>query len=131
MAKNTAPIVNVNTYTRLFGNQFSGNVYNQWDFAPSLTVTHGKHSLHAGFEYAYVGKANFGPGRANGSFTFDDFWTRQLSDKGQGSKDGNPIATLLLGLPSGGTPTGGFVDFNDSYYRTRPYYAGTSRMTGS
>ncbi|MEO7142032.1 MAG: hypothetical protein ABI165_00855, partial [Bryobacteraceae bacterium] len=118
VTQNTVPVFNVDGYTQLFGNSFSWNSYNQWDFAPSVTLTHGRHTLHFGIEIAYVASASAGPGAANGTFTFGQNWTQQLSDKNQGFSDGSGVASLLLGVPRAGD-----VDYNASYYRTRPYYA--------
>ena len=67
----------------------------------------------------YTGpKARLGTGNANGIFNFNRNQTRQLSSRGQGSQDGDPIASLLRGLPDSG-----HIDYQDTYYRTRPYYA--------
>ena len=123
---NTAPVVTVQDYSRLFGISNSDvaawSTYNQWDFAPSLTMTRGKHSLHFGVELNYVAKGANNPGNAYGQFNFDRFWTQQLRDQGQGSKDGSPVAALLLGLPSNTGNDASRVDYRDTFYRTRPYY---------
>src|SRR5215468_6095979 len=119
--KNTAPQVNVGGYTQLFAlansNLQSWNTYNQWNFTPSLTLTRGRHALRAGFEFNYVARGDENLGYSNGTFTFDQFWTRQLSDRGQGTFDGSGVASLLLGAP-----TSGGIDWNDNSYRSRPYY---------
>src|SRR5262245_33250013 len=119
--KNTAPQVNVGGYTQLFAlansNLYSWNTYNQWNLAPSLTLTRGRHTLRAGFEFNYVSRGDENLGYSNGTFTFDQFWTRQLSDRGQGTFDGSGVASLLLGAP-----TSGGIDWNDNSYRSRPYY---------
>ena len=121
--KNTVPQVSVGGYTTLFalsgaGTVYSWNSFNQWNLTPSLTMTRGTHSLHAGFEFNYVANAARSPGWANGTFTFGKGWTQQFPSLDQGALDGSSVASLLLGAP-----TGGGVDWNDSSYRTRPYYA--------
>jgi len=119
--KNTVPQISLSGFTTLFGlsgagNIFTWNTYNQWNFAPSLSKTRGKHNLHVGFEYNYVANGNVSPGWSNGTFSFDSTWTRQLSGTGQGTYDGAAIASMLLGVPASG-----YIDHNDTQYRTRPY----------
>src|SRR5262249_16760137 len=130
-SKNTVPQINVSGYTQLFAlansNLYSWNTYNQWNLAPSLTLTRGRHALRAGFEFNYVARGDENLGNSNGTFTFDTFWTRQLTDRSQGTFDGSSVASLLLGTPWGqtpaGAPNGGYIDWNDNTYRSRPYYA--------
>src|SRR5947209_2622308 len=120
---NTVPVINLVNYTQLFGlvnsNSLEFSTYNQWDFAPSVTMTRGKHTLHTGFELFYLARAENYAGQNYGQLTFDQTWTRQLSGRGQGAFDGSSVASLLLG-----NPASGYVDNNASFYRSRPYYAG-------
>ena len=119
-AKNTVPRFTVQGYQQLFAccdNVESWNTYNQWNFSPSLTMTHGKHTSHYGFEYNYVAFGDTSYGYSNGNFDFSRFWTRQNDARDGGQFDGAGLATLLLG-----TPTSGFVDWNETAYRTRPYF---------
>ena len=118
---NIAPRFDVETYTRVHNNTVDWNTYNQWDFAPNLSLTKGTHSLHFGFQYNYTVKPTGNTGLANGYFQFHSDTTRQLSDRGQGSLDGNSVASLLLGVPSGSS-NGSGVEYRDTFYRTRPYY---------
>jgi hypothetical protein len=115
---NLAPAFTMQDFSQVFDNYTNWNSYNQWDFLPSLTVAKGQHSLHFGFEFMYTMRPIGDTGRANGIFDFNRDWTRQMSDRGLGSADGSPVATLLLGLP-----TSGSVEYRDTFYRTRPYYA--------
>jgi carboxypeptidase family protein/TonB-dependent receptor-like protein len=104
-------------YARFANNTIDWTTYNQYNLAPSLAVTKSKHSLHFGIEINYTAKGTASTGNANGIFNFNRNETRQLTSRGQGSKDGDPIASLLLGLPDSG-----HIDYQDTYYRTRPYY---------
>jgi len=115
---NLAPTFTMQDYSRVFNNTVDWNTNNQWDFAPSLSLTRQAHALHIGFEYNYTARATGNTGNANGRFDFNRDWTRQLSDRGQGTYDGSPIASLLLALPASGA-----VEYRDTFYRTRPYYA--------
>ena len=59
--------------------------------------------MRFGFEFNYVAKPTGNTGLANGYFQFHSDTTRQLSDRGQGSVDGNAVASLLsdcLTLPA-------------------------------
>jgi hypothetical protein len=118
--KNTVPRIDLGGYTNLFaccGTMRSWNTYNQANFTPSLTWIRGKHTLRTGFELNYVSRGDISPGYSNGNFTFNQTWTRQLSDRSQGTYDGSAIASLLLGVPASGS-----IDWNDDGYRSRPYY---------
>lgn len=117
--KNLPPRVNVDQYSSIIGNTFSFDADNQIDFSPSVTQTVGRHTLHYGFEYARIARGRSGPGRANGELSFNQDFTRQYTNFGQGPLDGYGVASLLLGIPNSG-----FIDYNDSTYRVNPYYAG-------
>jgi carboxypeptidase family protein len=127
VTSNTAPVVTLQDYSQLFGlsnsDVASWSTYNQADFAPSITMTRGKHNYHFGFEYNYVAKGTNNNGEAFGQFNFDRYWTQQLRDQGQGAKDGSSIAAMLLGLPSNTGNDASRVDYRDTFYRSRPYYA--------
>jgi outer membrane receptor protein involved in Fe transport len=113
-----APHFNLDLYSGIIGNTYTWSTQNQWSFAPSLTQSRGKHTFRFGGELAYAGLGSGGPARANGEFTFNRTWTQQYSDRGRDRYDGSGAADLLLGLPASG-----FVDWNDTYYRTFPYAA--------
>jgi hypothetical protein len=113
------PSFNLNLYSSIIGNTYSWGVENQWSLQPSVIQTRGRHVMHWGFEYAYAALGNAGPGRANGEFSFTRGWSREYVQRAQNARDGSGVADLLLGLPSSG-----FVDYNDSAYRTWPYFAG-------
>nr|MDQ2901424.1 TonB-dependent receptor [Acidobacteriota bacterium] len=117
--QNAAPRVNLDLYSSIIGNSYTWGTQNQMDLAPGMTQIHGRHVLHFGFEFVYAALGNGGPGRANGEFSFTRQWTQQFAGRNRGPLDGNGVADLLLGLPYTG-----FVDYDDSFYRTWPYYAG-------
>jgi hypothetical protein len=123
-SKDTAPVIALDSYTQLFGlknsNSFEFNTYNQYDLAPSLTMTRGNHTIHTGVEINYVAAGANSTGQDFGQLHFDQGWTQQLSGKNRGTFDGSSLASLLLGYPSG---TDSYVDNNAAFYRTRPYYA--------
>ena len=119
VTQNAAPHIDVSNATSIIGNTFTWNTENQIDVSAGVTQIRGRHTLHYGFEFAYAGMGQAGPGRANGEFDFTGQWTQQYAFRSRGVLDGNGVADLLLGLPYSG-----YVDYNSTYYRTWPYYAG-------
>lgn len=110
------------TFTDLFGLSSNSNAFNwesdnQWDIAPTFTLTHGTHTIKAGLvlNYAAIGIGN--TGMSNGEFTFNRTATQHYPLHSVNASDGSSIADLLLG-----TPDAGFIDWNDSFYRTWPYF---------
>lgn len=119
--KDSLPAITNNVYGRLFGadNSISQRWDNQWNFTPSLNMTRGKHNVRVGFEYNYVARAEISSGAAAGLFDFNAGWTQQRSGNQQNTFDGSTVASILLGYPASGR-----INYNDTSYRTRPYYAG-------
>ena len=117
--RNTAPVVRLDLYPDIIGTSFSWNTDNQIDLMPNVIQTHGKQTWHYGAELAQIGRGSGGPGLATGRLDFNDrFWTQQYRDQGFGQSDGSGVAALLLGLPSGGQ-----IDYQDTYYRRNNYMA--------
>jgi hypothetical protein len=102
----------------IIGNSYSWGTDNQWDLAPSMTHTRGKHTMHYGGEISYRLNASGDLGRANGQLDFRRGWTQQYSGRSQGQLDGSGVASLLLGYPQSG-----YVEWRDTFYRTSPYFA--------
>jgi len=121
--KATAPRFDVGGYTTIFATSSAGewNTYNQWSFTPSLSMVRGRHTLRTGVELNYVAQAIGNRSWSNGTFSFNQTWTRQLSDVSAAGAaatfDGSSVASLLLGYPASGQ-----VDWAANPYRTRPYW---------
>lgn len=115
----SVPAITVESYGRLFAgdNSLSQRKDNQWNFTPSLNMTRGRHNVRVGFEFNYVARAENTTGAAAGLFDFTAGRTQQRSGPRQDQFDGSSVASLLLGYPNGGR-----INFNDSSYRSRPYY---------
>ncbi|MBI1787485.1 MAG: TonB-dependent receptor, partial [Acidobacteria bacterium] len=114
-----APRIRVNDYNDILGGRIlNWSSRDQIDFSPNISMTRGRHVLKAGYEWALITRGTKNEARSNGQFDFGRFWTQQYSGRGQGSTDGSPVATLLLGVP-----TDGLIDFNDTYMRREPYMA--------
>src|SRR5438552_16682864 len=84
----TVPVSQVDAYTLLFGLTGAGtllswNTYNQWNFAPSLTTTRGKHTVHTGIEWNYVARGDARYGWSNGHCSFGQGWSQQNNGNNQ------------------------------------------------
>ncbi|MCI0388773.1 MAG: TonB-dependent receptor, partial [Acidobacteria bacterium] len=117
----SVPRMQVGDFTTLFaaagGDLFTWSTDNQWNLAPSLTMTRGRHTLRTGGEVVYYARGAVAPGYGTGTFNFNSAWTQQFPDVRRNGLDGSSIASLLIG-----TPANGNVDWNDSTYQTRPYF---------
>lgn len=107
-------------FSDLFGN--GANVYtwstdNQWNIVPTVTLIRGTKTLKFGADLVYAMRGNGSIGNANGQLQFNRYATQQYPLRAGANTDGSGIADLLLGIPGAG-----FVDWNDTYYRTWPYY---------
>jgi hypothetical protein len=116
-------------FANLFGN--GANLYtwstdNQWNIAPTVTMTRGAMTLKFGLDLIYAMQGSGNIGQANGQLTFTGFGTQQYPLAGSTTTN-NGLADLMLGIPgstsgaNSGTPLS-FVDWNDTYYRTWPYF---------
>lgn len=111
------PRMHVDQYTDVIGNQFSWSSDNQWNFVPTVTWIKGTMNVRFGFDMIYAMRGRGDSGRANGYFDFGRRYTQQYPLRGGNTSDGSGIASLLLGHPASG-----YIDYNDTYYRTWPYY---------
>jgi hypothetical protein len=112
------PRFNLESFSSIIGNTYTWNSQSQWDVQPNMIQTHGRHVVHFGAEFVHAAIGGAGPGRANGEFTFGRAWSGQYTRGSLNGRDGSSIADLLLG-----TPQSGFIDYNDSSYRSWPYWA--------
>ncbi len=115
----TVPRFDVSGSTQLFALSSAGewNTQNQWNFTPSLSMVRGSHTIKTGFEFNYWAQGVGNRSWANGNFTFNQEWTRQLSNYNAGTYGGASVASLLLGVPDEGQ-----VDWAVNPYRSRPYF---------
>ena len=114
-----APRFNVDLFDSIVGsNTYSWSTQNQLSLQPGVIQTRGRHVLHYGAEVVHAAIGNSASGRANGDFTFGRSWSQQWVGRNIGPRDGSAIADLLLGAP-----TSGYVDYNDTSYRSWPFFA--------
>jgi carboxypeptidase family protein len=114
-----APRITAGDFASLFSNGglYSWSTNNQWNLAPSMTMTRGRHTLRVGGEVNYYATGSYGPGFGTGNLDFNSGWTQQFPDVRRNGQDGSSIASLLMGIPAGGS-----IDINDSLYQSRPYF---------
>jgi hypothetical protein len=120
------PRIVLDQFSNLFGSTSScttsTNLYtwgtdNQWNVAPTVTVTRGTQTIKFGVDLVYAARGSGNIGRATGQFCFTRYGTQQYPLRAGSSTDGSGIADLLLGIPGSG-----LMEWNDTYYRTWPYY---------
>lgn len=116
------PRFSLYSFTDLFGNGANMQTFrveNQWNVAPTITITSGTKTLKMGLDLVYNGRANADIGLANGYLNFNRWGSQRWSKRGSlNASDGSGVADALLGIPGAGQ-----VDWNDTYYRTWPYAA--------
>ena len=113
------PRITIDQFYDLFGNgsnMFTWGTDNQWNVVPSMTMTHGTKTIKMGLDLVYAMRGSGSIGQANGQLAFNRGMTQHYPLRAGNSSDGAGIADLLLGLPGSG-----FIDWNDTYYRTWPY----------
>jgi hypothetical protein len=114
------PYIAVDQFATLFCNNnpvFKWAADNQWNVVPTLTKVLGNKTLRFGADMIYAMRADAGTGYANGNYSFNRYGTQQYPTSSINNKDGSGIADLMLGIPGSG-----YVDSNDTYYRTWPYW---------
>ncbi len=114
------PRVTLDQFSDLFANGtnlYTWSTNNQWNVVPTLTFARGTKTLKVGIDMVYAGIGTGNIGQSNGQFSFNRYATQHYPLRAGGSTDGAGIADLLLGNPGSG-----FIDWNDTYYRTWPYF---------
>ena len=111
------PGINMQNSESLGDNSKNSTVFYSRSFLTSVAKYFGKHSVKAGFDYRKLHIDFIDLSNASGNFSFDNGFTR--ADPTKPSSSGNDVASLLLGLPSGGS-----VDVATKLYTYINYYAG-------
>jgi hypothetical protein len=100
----------------IIGNTDDPDMYETYDFGPSIVQTIKKHNLHYGAEIMLFHDIGSTIGQPNGQFTFSTGFTQQ--NPYSGNNDGDGIAELLLGYPDSGD-----VQDNEQVYESYNYFA--------
>ncbi|MDQ6707907.1 MAG: TonB-dependent receptor, partial [Acidobacteriota bacterium] len=89
-------------FAQLGGNSTGTSVYYSKNLLASIAKYAGRHSFKAGFDYRLIHVDFTDLSGANGTFGFDDVFTRKDPNNAAASKGtGSDLASLLLGLPCG------------------------------
>jgi len=97
------PLISVDAYSGLGYGGGSRTAYTYHTFGTTLTKMYGNHSLRAGGEFRLMRETGFSYGNVAPSFSFSTTWTRGPLDNSPAAPIGQGFASLLLGLPTGGT----------------------------
>ena len=99
------PYITIGSFSSTYnGGEFQPKDYHV--FAATLNRLTGVHSLKAGMEYrAYQKTDNLTNNTATGELDFGSTWTRGPLDNSPAAPIGQDLASMLLGLPTGGNLT--------------------------
>jgi hypothetical protein len=118
---NQPPRITVDQFSNLFGNNanlHTARADSQWNVVPSVTLTSGKKTLRFGADLVYAMMGVGDVGQAQGILQFNRWGAYRYPQRSAlNAQDGSGIADLLLGIPGAGS-----VDWNDTFYRTWPYF---------
>ena len=87
------------------GSSRGGGIYNPYDsfqLFSSLSKTVSAHTLKLGGEVRLLRRNRYDKGQSSGAFEFSTNWTRGPLDNSPAAPTGQGLASLLLGLPTGG-----------------------------
>jgi hypothetical protein len=88
------------------GNATNFNIYS---VQPTVTKIAGAHSIRLGYDFRAYRENGIPETNAAGRYSFNNNFTRRFSNSNDDDDDGQPFASFLLGLP-----TGGAIDRNAS-----------------
>src|SRR2546423_4980142 len=106
-------------FSSLFGSGadlYTWGTDNQWNVVPTVTISRGTQTIKMGLDLVYAMRGAGSIGQANGQLSFSRSVTQRYPLRSLNASDGSEVADLLLGAPGSG-----FIDWNDTYYRTWPY----------
>jgi hypothetical protein len=92
------------------------SVHSIYSFQPTYTRIAGRHTLRAGYDLRIYRESGAGPGRSAGQYDFANNFTRQL-DNSPTVTTGQQLASMLLGIP-----TGGSIERNAERLNYAPYH---------
>lgn len=110
------PLISPTGYASLGDTSGSTNPTTYYNFAATLSHTRSTHSLRLGIEYRILQENDYDYGAVSPSIDFANTWTKGPTDTSGASPIGQGLASLLFGLPTGGTK-----DVNSSYAQESRY----------
>src|SRR5262245_15463540 len=118
---NYPPRIAIDQFSNLFGN--GANLYtwradNQFNIVPTVTTAKGSKTWKFGLDLVYAAVGVGDVGLANGYLQFTRWGTQRYPQRSAlNAQDGSGVADVLLGIPGAGQ-----IDWNDTYYRSWPYF---------
>jgi hypothetical protein len=112
------PIMSLSTFQQLGGNSTKSNNYpsQSWQFFGQLVKIRGNHSLKIGTDLRQYRVNPIDYGNSEGIFSFANTWVRSSSTASSTVAQGQDLASMLMGLPTGGSfDVNSFASFY-SYY---------------
>jgi len=109
------PRINITGSPDMFARGFRQTLNNIYGVQSTLSRTQGRHLLKTGAEFRLYQLIRKDVGNQNGSFSFNENFTRFNALQGDGT--GNGFATFVLGFP-----TSGSVDVNAQSDQRYPYF---------
>lgn len=126
------PRFEISGYAALGDSVGGGTTHNIYSFQPMLTKIAGRHSIRMGYDLRSYRENAYGPGHSAGRYDFGNNFVRGPLDNSAGAAVGQSLASMLLGLP-----TGGLIDRNAARSNQTLYHGAfihddwkiTSRLT--
>src|SRR5262249_58013318 len=115
------PRLAIDQFANLFGN--GGNLQtwraeNQWNVVPTVTMTRRTMTFRFGVDLVYAAQGTGDNGLANGYLQLNKGGNHRYPTRSSlNVQDGSGIGDVLLGIPGAGQ-----IDWNDTYYRSWPYF---------
>jgi len=101
-------------FSEIGSNWLGGITSNSWAFQPTWTKLAGRHSIRAGYDLRVTREDEQFDGHPAGLYTFRGNYTRQLENSS--NQFGQDLASLLLGIPTGGRIEQFGDRFNQVFY---------------
>ena len=114
-------VSNPNNLINLGGGPAGYTIVHNLAYQPSVTLSHGRHTIRAGYDMRLLQLANPGGGSSNQSFSFTNNFTQHFtpaSGDAPGYTSGSGFAALLLGDPNGAG-----IKYSISPFYSQHYFA--------
>lgn len=115
-ATTSLPLISPTGYASIGDTSGSTNPTTYYNFASTLSHSRAAHSLRLGVDYRILQENDYNYGAVSPSIDFAAMWTKGPTDTSGASPIGQGLASLLFGLPTGGTK-----DVNASYAQESRY----------
>ena len=115
--ENYLPRFEISGYSSLGDSAGGGTNHNIYSLQPTLTTVRRNHSIRIGADLRSYRENSYTAGHAAGRYDFGNGFTRGPLDNAAGAAVGQSLASMLLGVP-----TGGIIDRNAARSNQSLYY---------